>query len=397
MELTAKTLQEVTFGAKVRGYDPAEVDDFIAAVAEGVEELQERLRRANERATKAEQQLATVGSDAPAAAAEPVAAPAASNGSAEISKVWERAVAAAEQAMEEAKAEAQRLLDEARTRADTQLGDARREAETTISTAQAEATRITEESQAQLKIEIQKLEGLRDQLNTDVSGLADFVESEKEKLRSRITDALSAIDNYGSGAGPLTEVSKNPFSEAAPSAASVTTDSWAAPVTTSTSADDSPWAAEGVADATNEAWSDAQPQSEDNGDSDGHGGSNNEGSGDWASASAGDAPVWGDPEPQSQPEQQQAADWGDWNNQGDWNQNQGDWNNQGSDPQSSDNQSSQGSGDSDDQESDPFLAELRRAVQDDGPLGPREEGDDSIHDLYSNDDDDRNGFFRRKQ
>ena len=85
MELTAKTLQDVTFGAKVRGYDPAEVDVFISAVAEGVEELQERLRRATERATRAELQLAT-GGGAPAAP---------SSSTCEIIKVWERAVTAA--------------------------------------------------------------------------------------------------------------------------------------------------------------------------------------------------------------------------------------------------------------------------------------------------------------
>ena len=57
-------------------------------------------------------------------------------------------------------------------------------------------------------------------------------------------------------------------------------------------------------------------------------------------------------------------------------------------------------GDNSDEEGDPFLAELRRAVQDDGPLGPREDeqGDDSsIESLYASDDEDKSGFFRRKK
>src|ERR1044072_8181940 len=111
MELTAKTLQEVTFGSsKVRGYNPAEVDQFIEAVAEGVEELRERLLRAVARATRAEQEAAQA--QAQAESATPgVAAPS----QPEISKVWERAVAAAESAVAEVKAEADRILTESRT------------------------------------------------------------------------------------------------------------------------------------------------------------------------------------------------------------------------------------------------------------------------------------------
>ncbi len=57
------------------------------------------------------------------------------------------------------------------------------------------------------------------------------------------------------------------------------------------------------------------------------------------------------------------------------------------------------SNNADDDESDPFLAELRRAVRDDGPLGPRDDEpgeDDSIDRLYADDDDDKS-FFKRKK
>lgn len=354
MELTAKTLQEVTFGAKVRGYDPAEVDDFIAAVAEGVEELHERLRRATERATRAEQQLAAAPVDVPSAVPQIEPAAAAPSGNSEISKVWERAVAAAEEAVDEAKAEAQRLLDEARNRADTQLNDARREADTTVSSAKSEAARITEESQAQLRIEIQKLEAARDSLNGDVSGLSAFLESEKERVKARLNEALASIEQYGSGATPLAEPATSSYvSDVAP--VTTTTDDWAAPTSTATSAAEPEWSTpseesndvvveEQAALQVEEEEEEQQPVSE-----------------------------WN--EPQSSPS---VDDWQD-------------------ETKAVEVVTAESEDSDDDADGDPFLAELRRAVQDDGPLGPREDdAEDPLNDLYASDDD-SNGFFRRNK
>lgn len=368
MELTAKTLQEVTFGAKVRGYDPAEVDEFIAAVAEGVEELHERLRRATERATRAEQQLAAQ-AEAPAPVAEP-AAPA--SASPEISKVWERAVAAAEQAMEEAKAEAQRLLDEARSRADTQLNDARREAETTVSAAKSEAQRITEESQAQLKIEIQRLEAARESLTADVNGLSSFLDSERERLKARLNEAMSAIEQYGSGgsagfgggfgsgAAPLVDPASSSFlGDAAP--VTTASDDWTS-VSVSTSAAEPEWK-QPLAETPTFDYSGTDEDNE----------SEESAVPDWARSENADQ-LWTTSEPQSGSE-----DDGE-NAEPSWQVRE-----------------STESVDDTDVDGDPFLAELRRAVQDDGPLGPRDDDDDtSLSDLYAADDDDK-GFFRRNK
>jgi DivIVA domain-containing protein len=362
MELTAKTLQEVTFGAKVRGYDPAEVDDFIAAVAEGVEELHERLRRATERATRAEQQLAAAPVDVPSVVPQIEPAP---TGNTEISKVWERAVAAAEEAVNEAKAEAQRLLDEARNRADTQLNDARREAETTVSTAKSEAARITEESQAQLRIEIQKLESARDSLNTDVAGLNTFLENEKDRIKARLNEALGAIEQYGSGAtAPLAEPASSSYvSDVAP--VTTTTDDWAAPTTTATSVAEPAWNGE-------QSWNNATPSEE----------ASEAVVEDANPQESGEPDVpfnWMEPQPEA------SAD--------DWQDETAVVVAESTESESESNETV----DDAEADGDPFLAELRRAVQDDGPLGPRDdESEDPLNDLYSSDDD-TNGFFRRNK
>ncbi|MBO0894696.1 MAG: DivIVA domain-containing protein, partial [Acidimicrobiales bacterium] len=50
MELVPKTLREVEFREKLRGYNQDDVDDFLEQVAVGLEALQDQLRQANERA-----------------------------------------------------------------------------------------------------------------------------------------------------------------------------------------------------------------------------------------------------------------------------------------------------------------------------------------------------------
>jgi DivIVA domain-containing protein len=361
MELTAKTLQEVTFGAKVRGYDPAEVDDFIAAVAEGVEELHERLRRATERAARAEQQLAAAPVDVPSAV--PQIEPAAPTGNTEISKVWERAVAAAEEAVNEAKAEAQRLLDEARNRADTQLNDARREADSAVATARTEAARITEESQAQLRIEIQKLEDARASLNTDVAGLSAFLDSEKERVKARLTEAFAAIEQYGSGASPLAEPATSSYvSDVAP--VTTTTDDWSTTTSTATSGAEPEWGTPAASGDTSESETAEETAA-----------SEDESSQDDVQSS------WA--EPVAEPS---VDDWQD------ETAVQPAVSVEAEDTTGATSTESE----EDEADGDPFLAELRRAVQDDGPLGPREDdAEDSLNDLYASDDDNSNGFFRR--
>lgn len=375
MDLNSKTLHEVTFGAKVRGYDPAEVDEFIQAVAEGVDELQERLRRATERATRAEQQLANADATAPAPAVEsmqaPVAAPAPASASSDLARVWERAAAAAEAAMAEAQQDAQRLLDQARseaeqttTRANSEASQtttkANSEASEVTSKAQREAARVAEEAQAQLRADISQLEAARGQLRKAVDELSGYLDNEKSRLRAAIVGALSALDDYGSGAAPPPEVDHVQVPDA--------------PVL--------PAPDRSVAkDVSGNTWQSYQESHDQQ------------------------SPA---PEPQLQapqeaalevtdvavtPDEPKKSSWG-------WDEPSG---GQQRSREPGGEQMTNGASSDDhtngDGEADPFLAELRRAVQDDGPLGPRDDDGNSIDSLYAEDEteDDKSGFFRRKK
>ena len=61
MDVSPKTLREVEFREKMRGYHPEDVDQFLEEVAAGLEVLQERLRQAVERAQRAEAAAAEAG------------------------------------------------------------------------------------------------------------------------------------------------------------------------------------------------------------------------------------------------------------------------------------------------------------------------------------------------
>ncbi len=61
MEVSPKTLREVEFREKMRGYHPEDVDHFLEQVAAGIEVLQDRLRQAVERAQRAEAAAAEAG------------------------------------------------------------------------------------------------------------------------------------------------------------------------------------------------------------------------------------------------------------------------------------------------------------------------------------------------
>ena len=57
MDVSPKTLREVEFRERWRGYDPDDVDDFLEKAAVALEELHAHLREYTERSMVAEQRL----------------------------------------------------------------------------------------------------------------------------------------------------------------------------------------------------------------------------------------------------------------------------------------------------------------------------------------------------
>jgi cell division initiation protein len=159
-ELSPVYLREgVEFSVKLRGYDLEQVDDFLDRMADGIESLQQQLRRTTERAVRAEQLAADN--------------------------------AETEQALRRTLVVAQRTADEVIAEAEADAGRRREDAEATarsiIVAAEAEAARLASEAQRKLRDDIAALERARDALQADVDALDRHVAEERERLR-RLAD-----------------------------------------------------------------------------------------------------------------------------------------------------------------------------------------------------------------
>lgn len=169
MEVSPKTLREVEFREKMRGYHPEDVDQFLEQVATGIEVLQDRLRQAVERAQRAE-----------AAATE-------SGGADEtLRKTLVLAQRTADMAVQEAREQASRIL-----------ASAEQQAQSILAEAEERGRRTLEETIAECKAELGRLEANRTQAQQDVDTLQKWLDEHKEHLRSTLAEALAVVDRAG--------------------------------------------------------------------------------------------------------------------------------------------------------------------------------------------------------
>lgn len=169
MEVSPKTLREVEFREKMRGYHPEDVDQFLEQVAAGIEVMQERLRQAVERAQRAE-----------AAAAE------AGGNDETLRRTLVLAQRTADLAVQEAREQAARILAGAEQQAQAMLGEA-----------EESARRIQEDALAESRAELAKLESVRAQAEQEAEALNRWVEEHRGHLSTALKDALGVIERAG--------------------------------------------------------------------------------------------------------------------------------------------------------------------------------------------------------
>ena len=204
MELTPDLLLEAKFSSARRGYDMAEVDDFLERCAEGLDVLLTRLRSEFDRAERAESELDQIRRGGAPAAERPVEAPAdeapapspfeeapasAPTPSAdEPMRILIAAERTAEAAIADARAEAERIRSEAESIASTQ----RSEAETLLARAkaeaEAEARRAGDEAKRAIQTEVVSLRRDRDALSDDIRTLRRWLDDQRTRLRTTARD-----------------------------------------------------------------------------------------------------------------------------------------------------------------------------------------------------------------
>lgn len=188
MDITPQVINEIEFHQKLRGYDPDEVDDFLERVAVAVGALQDRVREAAERAADAERriiELERLQGAGPAAGEVPGPAATSLEEDAEtMRRTLVLAQRTADAAVREAEENSARMISEATDRA-RQI----------VEHAEAEASQAAEETRQRIVEEINALEQARELIRLDHAALEHHVEEQRGKIRGTISDLERMLED----------------------------------------------------------------------------------------------------------------------------------------------------------------------------------------------------------
>jgi DivIVA domain-containing protein len=180
-----ETLRTVEFRLGLKGYNVDEVDEYLEKAAVEAEGLRDQVRQANDRLRLAADRIKSLESGrAPAASAAaapsaPAPAPAAASPS---------ALAASDDALRETLEMARNFVAQVKTESEA-------EARKLVASAEERARQLTSEAQQRLRDEVQRLEGIKARLATDVRTMSQHLDNERTRLRSALGDVLTWIDS----------------------------------------------------------------------------------------------------------------------------------------------------------------------------------------------------------
>ena len=225
MDVTPQVINEVEFHQKMRGYDPDEVDDFLERVAVAVEQMQDRMRQAEQRAIAAERKAADA--DERPKSAPPVAA--APSTEAEETEAIRRTLVLAQRtadaAIKEAEEDAKRTLQSAQEQVQRLYAEAQDQARKLVIDAESEARKTADDTRQRLVKEIITLEETRDSLRADQGILERHLDEQRLRLRSSIGELQRLLDDpsrlRAATAPDLSGATRPDFAVAAPAAPGV--------------------------------------------------------------------------------------------------------------------------------------------------------------------------------
>jgi cell division initiation protein len=169
------SLRTVEFRETLKGYHRDDVDEYLEKAAVEAEGLQEQLRQSTERLRKAAETIAQLETEL---AAKPEVQP---------EPVVIAAPVVADDTLQRTLVLAQKFVDE--TKADAEAQAAR-----VVADAEAQARKVQAESEQRLREEIARLESNRSHLSHEVETMAHQLETERERLRSALSEMLSWVD-----------------------------------------------------------------------------------------------------------------------------------------------------------------------------------------------------------
>jgi DivIVA domain-containing protein len=206
MELTLKRmLEHAEFtNPRGKGYDVTEVDEFLDRAAAEAGKVESELTKAIEQARRAEAAEAAA-ADVEAeierrvaerlAATPPPSSPSEDETAEEVRRTLVLAQRTADAAIKEAREDAEKMVTAAREESETLVADAQARAAALIADAEAEAARERREARQRLAAEIGELEGVRESLRSDVNVLERHVEEQRTQLGSTLAELQQILDD----------------------------------------------------------------------------------------------------------------------------------------------------------------------------------------------------------
>lgn len=208
MDVSPKTLREVEFREKMRGYHPEDVDQFLERVAAGIEVLQDRLRQAIERAQRAEQAANDAGGTDDALRrtlllAQRTADLAIQEAREQAARIVTGAEQEAQQLLADAEQQVRTMVSDAERRSQAMLADSEHRSLTMVSEAEQRARRGHEDTLVEVRAELAKLEVTRQRLQMDVDALSRWVADHRSQLRAALEDALARAEQLDVSPPPV--------------------------------------------------------------------------------------------------------------------------------------------------------------------------------------------------
>lgn len=167
MDVSPQLLREVEFREQWRGYNPDEVDSFLERLAVALEQLLERLKEANERATRAERRVLENDDD-------------------ELRRTLVLAQRTADNTVRDATAEAER-----------QRGEAEEQARTIVAAAEERATELEAGATSRSEEELRGISERRVALEADVQALDSYVAEQRQRLAADLRRQLDWLEAPG--------------------------------------------------------------------------------------------------------------------------------------------------------------------------------------------------------
>ncbi len=212
MEIDARTIREVEFREKIRGYNPDDVDDFLEQVAVAFEAMEDRLRN-----LAAQPGSASTPSAIQVETREIRPTPAAVSAAMERSRATGVSPEFDPDTIQRTLLLAQKTADEtvkvAEEQAESTVGEAKAKADALINQAMNRAREIVDDAVNQARDEVLELAKSKDRLLAELNHLTSRLASAKDQMRHLLEGVMEQID---SSFAPMV---RGPESPAAPNEA----------------------------------------------------------------------------------------------------------------------------------------------------------------------------------